>query len=84
MEHQRRALGKIAARSRDRKEDGVDILDDCDKEAPEPSNRDRHGDPRQGCTKDGGGAQDDEGDDDGNDDGDYSNLYKLLGMYMRL
>ena len=68
MESERRAL----------EEGGVDILDDSDEEAPRPSNPIGHDDPVHGCTKDGGGVQDDDGDDDG---GNYTNFYKLLGMY---
>ncbi|KAI5001391.1 hypothetical protein ZWY2020_026041 [Hordeum vulgare] len=74
MERQRRALEEIAARRRGREEDGVVILDDSDEEAPEPSNPIRHGDPRQGCSKDDDGAQDNECDDNDNGSGDYTNF----------
>ncbi|KAE8804172.1 Cysteine-rich receptor-like protein kinase 10 [Hordeum vulgare] len=74
MERQRRALEDIAAPRHGREEGSVVILDDSNKEAPGPSNPVRYGDPGQGCSKDGDGAQ---GDDDG---GDYTNFYKLLGM----
>lgn len=77
MERQRRALEEIAARRRGREEGGVVILDDSDEETPGPSNPVRHGDPGQGCSKDGGGVQDGGDDDDG---GDYTNFYRLLGM----
>ncbi|KAE8771296.1 putative WRKY transcription factor 35 [Hordeum vulgare] len=73
MERQCRALKDIAARCRDREEGCVVILDDSDKEAPGPSNPVRHGDPGQGCSKDGGGVQDD-------DDDDYTNFHRHLGM----
>ncbi|KAE8787580.1 Cysteine-rich receptor-like protein kinase 10 [Hordeum vulgare] len=71
MERQRRALEEIAARRCGREEGSVVILDDSDEEAPGPSNPVCQGDPGQGCSKDGGRAQ---------DDGDYTNFYKLLGM----
>ena len=52
---------------------GVVILDDSDEETPGPSNPVLHGDLGQGCSKDGGDVQDDDG-------GDYTNFYRLLGM----
>ena len=79
MERQRRALEEIATRRRGCDEGGLAILDDNNEEAPEPSNPVRHGDPGQGCSKDGDGVQDDDG--GGDDDGsDYTNFYMLLGM----
>ncbi|KAE8779539.1 Cysteine-rich receptor-like protein kinase 10 [Hordeum vulgare] len=77
MERQRRALEEIAARRCGREEGGVVILDESDEEASMPSNPVRHGDPGQGCSKDGGGAGDNG---NGNDDNYYTNFYKLLGM----
>ncbi|KAE8800654.1 Cysteine-rich receptor-like protein kinase 10 [Hordeum vulgare] len=68
-----RALEELAARRCGREDDGVVILDDNDEEASGPSNPVRHSDPGQGCSKVGGGAQDDDG-------SDYTNFYKLLGM----
>ncbi|KAI5010891.1 hypothetical protein ZWY2020_013028 [Hordeum vulgare] len=56
MEHQHRALEETVARGRGREEGGGVILDDGDEEAPGPSNPVRHGDPGQGCSKDGGGV----------------------------
>ncbi|KAE8801931.1 putative WRKY transcription factor 35 [Hordeum vulgare] len=81
MESQRRALEEIATRRRGRKEGVIVILDEGDEEAG-PSNPVRHGDPGQGCSKDGGGASDndDDGDDGDDNDGDYTTFYKLLGM----
>ncbi|KAE8805904.1 Cysteine-rich receptor-like protein kinase 10 [Hordeum vulgare] len=74
MERQRRALEEITAQRGGREEDGGVILDDNDEEAPGPSNPVCHGDPGQGCSKDGGRVQDD-------NSGDYTNFYRLLGMW---
>ncbi|KAE8817055.1 putative WRKY transcription factor 35 [Hordeum vulgare] len=79
MERERRTLEEIAARRRGHEVGDNVILDDNDEEAPGPSNLVRHGDPGQGCSKDGGGVQDDDGG-GGDDDSDYTNFYKLLGM----
>ncbi|KAE8786447.1 SEC12-like protein 2 [Hordeum vulgare] len=56
MEHQRLALEEIAARRRGREEGDIVIIDDNNKEAPEPPNPVIHGDPGHGCSKDGGCA----------------------------
>ncbi|KAE8778073.1 Cysteine-rich receptor-like protein kinase 10 [Hordeum vulgare] len=73
MERQHRALEEITAWHRGRGEDDVVILDNSDEDAPGPSNPLRHGDLGQGCSKNGGAAPD--------NDSDYTNFYKLLGMW---
>ncbi|KAE8817202.1 hypothetical protein D1007_05416 [Hordeum vulgare] len=73
IERQCRAREEIAARCHGREKGGVVIIDESDKEAPVPLNPVHHGDPGQGCSKDGGGAG-------GNDDDYYTNFYKLLGI----
>ncbi|KAE8802195.1 Cysteine-rich receptor-like protein kinase 10 [Hordeum vulgare] len=66
-------LEEIVAHRRGHEEGDVVILDDNDEEALGPSNPVCHGDPGQGCNKDGGGLQDDDG-------SEYNNFYRLLGM----
>ncbi|KAE8816620.1 hypothetical protein D1007_05966 [Hordeum vulgare] len=73
MERQHRTLEEIAARRRGHEEGGIVILNNGDEEAPRPSNPVFHGDPGQGCSKDGDRAHN-------NDRSDYTNFYKLLGM----
>ncbi|KAE8811928.1 Cysteine-rich receptor-like protein kinase 10 [Hordeum vulgare] len=54
MERQRSALEEIVARRRGHEEGDVVVLNDSDEEAPGSSNPVCHGDPREGCNKDGG------------------------------
>ncbi|KAE8794394.1 Cysteine-rich receptor-like protein kinase 10 [Hordeum vulgare] len=70
MERELCVLEEIVARHRSREEGGVVVLEDSDEEASRPSNPVRHGDPGQGCSRDGGGPHD--GDNDGDD---YTNFY---------
>ncbi|KAE8807470.1 hypothetical protein D1007_16257 [Hordeum vulgare] len=80
MERQRHALEKIAEQHRDRDEDDIFVLSDSDEEATTPTKPVRSGDPRQGCSKDGGVEDEPPSDADGGDDGDYTVFYNLLGM----
>ncbi|KAE8813797.1 putative WRKY transcription factor 35 [Hordeum vulgare] len=68
MERHHRALEEIAEQRHNRDEGGVIVLSDSDEETPVPTKPVRNGDPRQGCSKDGGGPPSDDDDNDNDND----------------